>query len=56
MRDISLGVKVTAARFDDATNLWIVETDRGESLTCTWLIHCRGMPVERQHPRHSRPE
>jgi len=42
MRDISLGVKVTAARFDDATNLWIVETDRGESLTCTWLITAVG--------------
>ena len=37
-RDIQLGTKVTAARFDPAANFWVVSTAAGEDLTAQFLI------------------
>ncbi len=41
-RDIQLGTRVTAARYDEASNRWIVETESGERFTATWLITAVG--------------
>ncbi len=41
-RDISLGTRVVAARFDEARDLWVVTTDRGESLEAPFLVTAVG--------------
>jgi cation diffusion facilitator CzcD-associated flavoprotein CzcO len=37
-RDISFGTRVTGARFDEARNLWVVTTERGETFTAPVLV------------------
>jgi len=41
-RDIRFGYRVTAARFDEAQDLWRVETDRGETYSARFLITAVG--------------
>jgi cation diffusion facilitator CzcD-associated flavoprotein CzcO len=41
-RDIRFGVRVTAARFDEAANRWQVETESGERCTATYLVAAVG--------------
>jgi cation diffusion facilitator CzcD-associated flavoprotein CzcO len=41
-RDIRLSTRVVDARFDDAANLWEVETERGERVTARFLISAVG--------------
>ena len=41
-RDIRLETRVTAARYDDATNRWEVETERGERVTTHFLVTAVG--------------
>lgn len=41
-RDITFGTRVTAARFDEARNVWVVTTDRGESLEAPFLVTAVG--------------
>jgi len=41
-RDIQLGTRVTAARWDADANRWLIETDAGERFAATWLITAVG--------------
>jgi len=41
-RDIRFGVRVMAARFDESTNRWQVETESGERCTATYLVAAVG--------------
>ena len=41
-RDIRFGARVTSARYDEAENLWHVETEAGERYATTWLITAVG--------------
>ena len=41
-RDIRLGARVRSARFDEAANLWHVETATGDRYSATWLITAVG--------------
>ena len=41
-RDIQLDTKVTAAAYDDAANLWTVETESGETFRAQFLITAVG--------------
>jgi cation diffusion facilitator CzcD-associated flavoprotein CzcO len=41
-RDIQLSTRVTGARFDEAENLWEVETERGERVRARYLITAVG--------------
>ena len=41
-RDITLSTRVTAARFDEARNLWTVTTEDGRRLRARWLITAVG--------------
>ena len=41
-RSIALSTRVTRAEFDDAANLWEVETDRGERVRARWVITAVG--------------
>jgi len=41
-RDITFSTRVTAATFDEASNLWIVETDRGQRLAARFCIMATG--------------
>jgi cyclohexanone monooxygenase/acetone monooxygenase len=42
-KDIRFGTTITAARFDEATNRWAVETDTGETIDTRFLVTCCGM-------------
>jgi cyclohexanone monooxygenase len=37
-RDIAFDTRVVGARYDEAANRWTVETDRGDRITCQFLI------------------
>ncbi len=37
-RDIKFETKVVSSRYDEAANLWTVTTDKGESITCQYLV------------------
>jgi cation diffusion facilitator CzcD-associated flavoprotein CzcO len=37
-RDIKFEAKIVSARYDEAANQWTVTTDKGESITCHWLV------------------
>ena len=41
-RDIRFGTRVVSAVFDDETNLWTVETDRGDVVSATFCIMATG--------------
>ena len=50
-RDIRLNTRVCSARFDEARNLWAVETEAGDRLTATWLITAVGCLSTANVPR-----
>ncbi|MCA8928940.1 MAG: NAD(P)/FAD-dependent oxidoreductase, partial [Alphaproteobacteria bacterium] len=37
-RDIKFETKVVSCRYDEAANLWTVTTDKGDSITCHYLV------------------
>jgi cyclohexanone monooxygenase len=37
-RDIAFNTRVVGARYEEAANRWTVETDRGDTITCQFLI------------------
>src|SRR5262245_1842900 len=41
-RDIQLSTRVTDARFDDASNRWEIDTERGERVTARFLVTAVG--------------
>jgi cyclohexanone monooxygenase len=41
-RDISFNTRVIAATFDEIANQWIVQTDRGDSVRCRYLLAAGG--------------
>ncbi|MGE4431217.1 MAG: flavin-containing monooxygenase [Sphingobium sp.] len=41
-RDISFNMRVTSARFDDATALWTVETDAGQTFRARFVVMAAG--------------
>ena len=41
-RDIGFDTRVTAATFDEAANQWVVDTDRGDTVRCRYLIAAVG--------------
>lgn len=48
-RDIRFGARVSRAEWDDATSTWRVRTDRGEEVTCRYLVMatgCLSMPKD----------
>ncbi len=50
-RDIQLGTRVTAARFDGARNRWLVKTDTGERFDAGFLITAVGCLSTANMPR-----
>lgn len=42
-KDIQLGTGVTAAAFDEDTHTWTITTDRGETVTATYLVTALGL-------------
>ena len=42
-RDIQLETRVTAAAFDETTNRWVVETDRGDRVSARFCIMASGL-------------
>jgi cyclohexanone monooxygenase len=49
-RDIQLATRVTAATFDEATNRWAIETDRGHRASARFCIMATGCLSEAQVP------
>jgi cyclohexanone monooxygenase len=49
-RDIQFDTRVTRATFDEATNLWTVETDRGDRVTAKFCIMATGCLSDAQLP------
>ena len=48
-RDIKFETKVVSSRYNEAANLWTVTTDKGESITCQYLVTtvgCLSVPKE----------
>ena len=41
-RDMQFNTRVTAAEFDEETNLWTVHTDKGDEVTARYLITAVG--------------
>jgi cyclohexanone monooxygenase len=41
-RDIAFDTRVTGCRYDQAENLWTVETKQGDTIRCTYLITTTG--------------
>ena len=41
-REIAFETRVVAATYDDAANLWVVETDRGDVVRCRYLLSAVG--------------
>ena len=50
-RDIQLETRVTAAVFDEATNRWTVETDRGDRVSARFCIMATGCLSSAQVPK-----
>ena len=44
-RDIGFSTRVSAATFDEASELWTVETDRGDTAVARYLIMATGLVV-----------
>ncbi len=51
-RDIQLETRVTAAAFDEATNLWAVQTDRGDRVSARFCIMATGCLSSAQVPKY----
>jgi len=49
-RDVQLDTRVTAAVFDDATNRWAIETDRGDRVSARFCIMATGCLSDAQVP------
>ena len=49
-RDVQLSTRVTAARFDEATGRWTVETDRGDRVSTPYCIMATGCLSTAQVP------
>ncbi|WP_433801592.1 flavin-containing monooxygenase [Actinomycetospora sp. CA-084318] len=49
-RDIRLGTEVTAARFDEDTDLWTVGTADGASTTCRYVVNALGLLARTNMP------
>ena len=49
-RDIQLSTRVTAAVFDEATNYWRIETDRGDRVSARFCIMATGCLSDAQLP------
>ena len=49
-RDIQLDTRVTAAHFDEATNRWHIETDRGDRVSARFCIMATGCLSSLQDP------
>ena len=49
-RDIQLSTRVTAARFDEATDRWHIETDRGDHVAARFCIMATGCLSDAQLP------
>ena len=50
-RDIQLATRVTAAVFDDGTNRWAIETDRGDRVAAQFCIMATGCLSDAQVPK-----
>ena len=42
LRDVQLGTRITAARFDSAANLWTVTTEQGEIVSAPYCVMATG--------------
>src|SRR5207247_10874842 len=51
-RDIQLETRVTAAVFDEATNRWAIQTNRGDRVSARFCIMAPGCLAPAQVPRH----
>jgi cyclohexanone monooxygenase len=49
-RDMQFDTRVTAARFDESSNRWTVETDRGERLSARFCVMATGCISQPQEP------
>jgi predicted NAD/FAD-dependent oxidoreductase len=49
-RDIQLKTSVTAARFDDGTNRWTIETDDGSRFSAKYVVWLRVACPRERHP------
>ena len=49
-RDIRFNTRMEAARYDEATKVWHVDTNTGQSLTCRYLVTAIGIMSERFLP------
>jgi len=52
-RDIQFDTRVTTAHFDEATNRWQIETDRGECVSAQFCIMATGCLSVPQQPRYA---
>jgi cation diffusion facilitator CzcD-associated flavoprotein CzcO len=50
-RDIQLETRVTAARFDEATNRWAIQTDRDDRVSARFCIMATGCLSDAQVPK-----
>ena len=50
-RDIQLETRVTAAAFDEATNRWAIQTDRGDRVSAQFCIMATGCLSDAQVPK-----
>jgi cyclohexanone monooxygenase len=50
-RDIQLETRVTAARFDEATSRWAIQTDRGDRVSARFCIMATGCLSDAQVPK-----
>src|SRR5687767_11469775 len=50
-RDIQLSTRVTSAVFDEATNRWTVETDRGDRVSARFCVMATGCLSDAQIPK-----
>jgi cyclohexanone monooxygenase len=50
-RDMQFGTRIMAARWDEASSQWVVETDTGVRATCRYLVSGAGCLSAAQTPR-----
>lgn len=49
-RDIQLNTSIDSARFDEATDRWLLRTDGGESISCKYLVTALGLLSKINYP------